>query len=465
MTAAFNQMLAQGPTPIKFADPVNQMAQLMQLKNAQQTGVVNQMAIDKGQREITQKNALNAAYQGNIDPATGKINFPGLGQRLAAEGQGELLPDIQKAEQVFRTGEDTAAKARNDRIVGGLELTQNALSRIDPYSPNAGEQMKSIFSGAHKDPVLGAWLDSNGQTEAATHATVDDAVSKGTMPALYLQSMSSAKSIQDRIAKEGTPQSPVAKMQADLARLPPGSPERAALEAAITKAGTVSGTTIKLPPIETATGSALGKGYAERIMKESGTAQNSQNQINMANQILADVENSYTGADADIRLKGAKLAKAIGLDDVLGVGKDGKSIVATEDLGRLLAQTTLNGIAESNLGTGKSFTDKDLQFLKDVVGGSIKFDKDTIIRMANIQKNIAKEKHAAYRETYSRLKPEYQETVFNPSGNLADEPATAPVASGAAAPAPIQIKNNEEWAKLPVGQEFLDPNGVKRVKQ
>ena len=59
--------------------------------------------------------------------------------------------------------------------------------------------------------------------------------------------------------------------------------------------------------------------------------------------------------------------------------------------------------------------------------------------MANIQKNIAKEKHAAYRETYSRLKPEYQETVFNPSGNLADEPATAPVAFGAAAPAPAGV--------------------------
>lgn len=52
-------MLAQGPTPIKFADPVNQMAQLMQLKNAQQTGVVNQMAIDKGNRQ----QADQAAYR------------------------------------------------------------------------------------------------------------------------------------------------------------------------------------------------------------------------------------------------------------------------------------------------------------------------------------------------------------------------------------------------------------------
>lgn len=454
MSDAFNQMLAQGPTPIKFADPVNQMAQLMQLKNAQQTGVVNQMAIDKGQRDITQKNALNAAYQGAIDPSTGRIDYSKLGQSLAAGGQGELLPGIQKAQQDYQTGEDTQAKARNDRIVSALGLTQTSLSQLDPNDPDLGPKMNAIFSGAHRDPVLGKHLDELGQTEAATTATVEKAMRDGTVPALWQQSLSSVKSIQDRYAKEGQPQSPVAKMQADLARLPPGSPERAALEAAITKAGTVSGTTIKLPPIETATGSALGKGYAERIMKESGTAQNSQNQINMANQILADVENSYTGADADIRLKGAKLAKAIGLDDVLGVGKDGKSIVATEDLGRLLAQTTLNGIAESNLGTGKSFTDKDLQFLKDVVGGSIKFDKDTIIRMANIQKNIAKEKHAAYRETYSRLKPEYQETVFNPSGNLADEPATAPVASGAAAPAPAGI-TEAEWQQIPAEDRAL----------
>ena len=83
MTAAFNQMLAQGPTPIKFADPVNQMAQLMQLKNAQQTGVVNQMAIDKGQRQqadqATYRNMLAQPGFNSTDPAT-RAQMLGLGR-------------------------------------------------------------------------------------------------------------------------------------------------------------------------------------------------------------------------------------------------------------------------------------------------------------------------------------------------------------------------------------------------
>jgi len=201
MSNAFNQMLAQGPTPIKFADPINQMAQLMQLKNAQQTGVVNQMAIDKGQREITQKNALNAAYRGNIDSGTGKINFPGVSQYLASSGQGELVPDILKQKQEYETGQSTAAKAQNDRIVSTLALSQDALSRIVATAPDAGAQVSSIFSGVHQDSATGAWLDSLGQTEEKTLAAVDDAVRKCTLPAFIQQSLNSAKSIQDRFAK------------------------------------------------------------------------------------------------------------------------------------------------------------------------------------------------------------------------------------------------------------------------
>ena len=73
MSDAFNQMLAQGPTPIKFADPVNQMAQLMQLKNYQQTGVVNQMAIDKGQRALDTENARKALYAGGATPTINQL--------------------------------------------------------------------------------------------------------------------------------------------------------------------------------------------------------------------------------------------------------------------------------------------------------------------------------------------------------------------------------------------------------
>jgi hypothetical protein len=49
--------------------------------------------------------------------------------------------------------------------------------------------------------------------------------------------MSNAESVRKSMELQGTPQSPVAKMQADMANTLPGSPERFALQAAIDRAG------------------------------------------------------------------------------------------------------------------------------------------------------------------------------------------------------------------------------------
>tara|TARA_R110000868_G_scaffold181439_3_gene422371 strand:+ start:462 stop:1886 length:1425 start_codon:yes stop_codon:yes gene_type:complete len=116
MTAAFNQMLAQGPTPIKFADPVNQMAQLMQLKNAQQTGVVNQMAIDKGQRQqadqAAYRNMLAQPGFNSTDPAT-QAQMYGLGFGADAAN----MAAAKAAQQTEARAAETRTLAAEDRAM------------------------------------------------------------------------------------------------------------------------------------------------------------------------------------------------------------------------------------------------------------------------------------------------------------------------------------------------------------
>ena len=145
MTAAFNQMLAQGPTPIKFADPVNQMAQLMQLKNAQQTGVVNQMAIDKGQRQ----QADQAAYRNMLAQPGFNSTDPATRAQMLGLGRGEDL-----------TALDASAKTQRDLAKTAYDERAASYKAGAPFNATA-QQYLDYFDAGAQDPVLGAHWENN----------------------------------------------------------------------------------------------------------------------------------------------------------------------------------------------------------------------------------------------------------------------------------------------------------------
>jgi len=78
---------------------------------------------------------------------------------------------------------------------------------------------------------------------------------------------------------------------------------------------------------------------------------------------------------------------------------------------------------------------------------------------------ITAEANAAERAAQNAMQP----GLYNPALGQSPTPpqsGSPPLPPGAAASgAPVQIQNNDEWAKLPSGQKFLDPNGVLRTKQ
>jgi hypothetical protein len=145
MTAAFNQMLAQGPTPIKFADPVNQMAQLMQLKNYQQTGVVNQMAIDKGQRQ----QADQAAYRNMLAQPGFNSTDPTTRAQVLGLGYGDDL-----------TAMDASAKTQQDLAKTAYDERAASYKAGAPFNATA-QQYLDYFDAGAQDPVLGAHWENN----------------------------------------------------------------------------------------------------------------------------------------------------------------------------------------------------------------------------------------------------------------------------------------------------------------
>jgi len=73
----------------------------------------------KAQQEDVTRNALNQAYQSNMDPATGKINYPGVYKSLAGANAGASIPAIQKSQ--FEVEKEKAGLAKTNQEVFALK--------------------------------------------------------------------------------------------------------------------------------------------------------------------------------------------------------------------------------------------------------------------------------------------------------------------------------------------------------
>jgi hypothetical protein len=82
-----NQMIAQGVRMPQIESPLNQLAQVETIRQAQQTNALRQAQMREIERETLSKNVLNKAYADALSP-TGDIDTSKLMQNLATSGQG-----------------------------------------------------------------------------------------------------------------------------------------------------------------------------------------------------------------------------------------------------------------------------------------------------------------------------------------------------------------------------------------
>jgi hypothetical protein len=96
--SAINQMIARGVDPIQVQSPVNQLAQIEQIRSAQQTNMLRQEQMAALQREREQLQTLNRLYGEAYNPTTGRVDETKLYSGLAQGGLGSQIPGLQKAE-------------------------------------------------------------------------------------------------------------------------------------------------------------------------------------------------------------------------------------------------------------------------------------------------------------------------------------------------------------------------------
>jgi hypothetical protein len=176
----------------------------------------------------------------------------------------------------------------------------------------------------------------------------------------------------------------LARLQAELALLPPGDSRRADYMALIRKETTHAPASSVTVSTEKKYGEAFGSKLADRDDAKLGAAEKAPQLAESANRIIDLVKqgNVFTGPVADIKLNIARALNVAG-------NNNQEKIANTEQLIQSTGQSTLDAIKSAGLGTGQGFTDKDLKFLQGIAGGTINLTAQTLTTLAELQHRAA----------------------------------------------------------------------------
>ena len=108
---AIDSSIAMGVQPMKIDSPMNALAQMMQIKHAQQQTQLGELTMQDHQRTYDDTNKLNQAYTRALG-ADGAIDRNKLFSLVAQSNLGSKIPALQKGfmETDKATGEVDAQK-------------------------------------------------------------------------------------------------------------------------------------------------------------------------------------------------------------------------------------------------------------------------------------------------------------------------------------------------------------------
>jgi hypothetical protein len=143
-------------------------------------------------------------------------------------------------------------------------------------------------------------------------------------------------------------------------------------------------TNVKLPVVEGEYGKTFAKNIAEEDIKLLGSARNASKVVTTANRVmeLLAKPDIFVGPAATIKLSIARALNVLGADET-------ESMRNTEKLIAAAGQGTLDAIKDANLGTGQGFTQKDLDFLREIAGGRIDLTAENLRAMSRLQHRVA----------------------------------------------------------------------------
>ena len=162
--------IAMGYKPIQLADPMNQLAQIMQIKNSQQQMELGDVNLQQHKSALDDKNKLNALYAGSMNP-DGTINRDTLMQNAAKQNLGSQIPGIRKGFYEADEAQGKVDKQKVDLIDSKLKQSRQYLDGV-----STPEAYIAWHEANHSDPILGPVLAARGITAEQSRSRITAAL-------------------------------------------------------------------------------------------------------------------------------------------------------------------------------------------------------------------------------------------------------------------------------------------------
>lgn len=128
-----NILFQAGRPTVQLDDPMNKLAQLGQVQGLQNQNALAQLQLKQAQQQDQDRTAMANAYQGAVDPATGRVDYAKVTGNLAGAGAGAAIPGVQKSAA-------EAQKAQREADKATLEQAIQKQALISQYAGSATDQ-------------------------------------------------------------------------------------------------------------------------------------------------------------------------------------------------------------------------------------------------------------------------------------------------------------------------------------
>jgi hypothetical protein len=373
--------------PVNVLGSYIQGAQLGQQMRAQQRQEAEAL------RTAQQEQALNALVR------SGALTTPeGRNQLMQTPGGLAILESYGKAQEQMGKGTEAQTK--------GLASRMQFFRQNIPFNPQGAA---AWLRSAYADPEVGAELSKMGTLEDAIAAIPQD-------PAAYLQWMEGAANLADQYVSRRVPTA-----EALLPYDQPLAPEVFEQQRELRGAG-ASRTTIQLP----------GRKRGEKL-EELG-AQDLATEYNAVKSAARGLQKDYetlrllregkpsTGITSELSTNFNRIISAVADDP-----EAAERVADSQYLEALLGSDVFQQISALGVGARGLDTPAEREFLREVVSGTRKLDKDTLIRMAEMR---AKYKEDLVQDYNARIESGELDDFFENYGrpkrtfNLPERPVT-----------------------------------------